>query len=61
MIKKLLAVSFHCDGCGEDFHVVGTEVIKEQEKAYFCIHCGAKGNKLYTYNDFYVTKDKRMI
>lgn len=57
MDEKMLLVSFHCDVCGKDTHVAGTEVDKERDGEYHCLHCGNKSTKsFYTFDDFYVKR-----
>lgn len=57
-MQKILVVQFHCDNCGKDFDVFGTNTEEEKENKYHCIYCGTKGSKVYVYNDFYAKKLK---
>lgn len=52
--EKMIVAMFQCDECGTGSMIVGTEPELEQEKVYHCIHCGYKGKRLYTYDDFIV-------
>lgn len=59
MDDKMLVVNFRCDNCNENFNVVGTDAIKENEHKYHCIYCGTKNQKVYSYDDFYVKRTKK--
>lgn len=55
---KILVAKFHCDGCGEDFDIFGTDAEKEKDGTYFCVYCGKTGKQVYSYDDYYVRKVK---
>jgi predicted RNA-binding Zn-ribbon protein involved in translation (DUF1610 family) len=54
--QKFLLVSFHCDKCGHDTHIAGTDVHKEKDGSYHCLHCGNNGKSFYPYDDYFVKK-----
>jgi transcription elongation factor Elf1 len=58
MTNKILMVCFHCDSCGKDFNVSDTIMEQEKNGEYHCIFCGAKGKKIYSYDDYFVKKVK---